>query len=68
MLPSLASCSMILPDCGATITLKGPIKVGRRVACTHCEADLEVVETIPLELDWYYEEEWDDSDEDDDDW
>lgn len=52
------------PDCGEEIALKGPFKIGQRVACPNCEADLEVVETIPLELDWYYEEEIDTEDED----
>lgn len=45
------------PDCGGEITLQGAIKIGRRVTCPNCEADLEVVETVPVELDWYYEEE-----------
>ena len=51
------------PDCGANVTLKGPIRIGRRVTCPHCEADLEVVETVPVELDWYYEETEDDDEE-----
>ena len=54
------------PDCGEKVTVRGPIKIGKRVTCPHCEADLEVVETIPVELDWYYEEETDD--DDDDEW
>ena len=52
------------PDCGDKVTLKGPIRIGRRVTCPHCEADLEVVETIPMELDWYQEEETEEEDED----
>jgi lysine biosynthesis protein LysW len=54
------------PDCGEKVTMQGSVKIGQRVTCPHCQADLEVVETIPLELDWYYEEETDDDDEDDD--
>ena len=51
------------PDCGTEVTLKGPFKIGRRVTCPNCEADLEIVETVPVELDWYYEEETEDDDE-----
>lgn len=58
---TMADC----PDCGEKIALQGPIEIGRRVTCPNCEADLEVVETVPVELDWYYEEQPDD---DDDDW
>ena len=54
------------PDCGQEITLQGAIKVGRRVTCPNCEADLEVVETVPLELSWYYEEP--EEDDEDGDW
>jgi Zn-finger nucleic acid-binding protein len=36
------------------------------VICPHCQADLEVVETVPVELDWYYEEEPPDDDEEED--
>ena len=53
------------PDCGEKIALQGPIRIGRRVTCPNCEADLEIVETVPVELDWYYEE---DTEEDDEDW
>ena len=52
------------PDCGDKITLRGPFHIGRRVTCPHCEADLEIVETVPVELDWYYEDETEDDDED----
>ena len=52
------------PDCGAKVTLRGAIVIGQRVTCPNCEADLEVVETVPVELDWYYEEETEEEDED----
>jgi lysine biosynthesis protein LysW len=58
--PKIADC----PDCGAKITLQGEIKMGRRVTYPNCEADLEVVETAPVELSWYYEE----PEDDDADW
>jgi hypothetical protein len=50
--------------------------VGDEVICPHCEADLEVVNLDPPELDWAYlepddgddwDDDWDD-DDDDDDW
>jgi len=47
--------------------VEAPFELGQRVICPNCQADLEVVETVPLELDWYYEEPSDD-DDDDVDW
>jgi lysine biosynthesis protein LysW len=41
-----------------------PAEIGQRVVCPHCQADLEVVETVPIELDWYYEEEPPEEEED----
>jgi len=55
------------PDCGEKGPVEAPYELGQRVVCPNCQADLEVVETVPLELDWYYEEPPDD-DEDDEDW
>jgi lysine biosynthesis protein LysW len=42
----------ICPDCGEEINLKGKIELGRQVTCPYCEAELEIVETVPVELDW----------------
>lgn len=60
----------ICPSCEGKITLEAPVKFGQRVRCTHCQEDLEVIETDPIELDWAYDEDdWeDDWDDDDDDW
>ena len=55
------------PECGEKVLVEAPVEIGQRVVCPNCQADLEVVETVPVELDWYYEEQWDDSDDDDDD-
>ena len=55
--------SAVCSDCGEKVPLKGKIVVGRLVMCPNCEAELEVVETIPVELDFVYEDE---EDEDDD--
>jgi glutaredoxin len=35
------------------------MKVGKRVICSGCDAQLEIVSLIPLELDWAYEEGYD---------
>jgi lysine biosynthesis protein LysW len=51
------------PDCGEKVPVRLPIEMGQRVLCPNCMADLEVVETVPLELDWFYEEPPDPDDE-----
>jgi alpha-aminoadipate carrier protein LysW len=55
------------PDCGEKITIRGAVRIGQEVVCPSCDAELEVVETEPVELDWAYEDDYDD-DDDDDDW
>ena len=60
--------SVTCPDCGKKFNLRAPIHIGQEVECPHCEAELEVIETDPVELDWIYEEVDDDDDDDDDDW
>jgi len=44
---AIATC----PDCGAKIVLQGAIDVGLGVRCPNCEADLQVVNLTPVELD-----------------
>ena len=56
----LATCA----DCGQAIRLESEILLGRQVTCPNCDAQLQVIETAPVKLDWVYEE-WD---IDDDDW
>jgi lysine biosynthesis protein LysW len=56
----------VCPDCGRTIHVKNPARIGQEVQCPHCDAELEVIETDPVELDWVYEEDVDDDDEDED--
>jgi lysine biosynthesis protein LysW len=51
------------PDCGEKVPVRLPVEMGQRVVCPNCMADLEVVETVPLELDWFYEEPPDPDDE-----
>jgi hypothetical protein len=71
------------PDCEEPIRLASRPKVGLRLSCRSCSAELEVIEVSPLELDWAYDgpiddyedegdqDDWDDDGEqdwDDDDW
>lgn len=59
----------VCPDCGEAVTLRGSVRLGQEVVCPHCDAELEVVETEPLELDWAYDDyDYDDEDEEDEDW
>jgi lysine biosynthesis protein LysW len=58
--------SAACPDCGRTIHVKSPVRIGQQVECPHCDAELEVIETDPVELDWVYEEDVDEDDEDED--
>jgi lysine biosynthesis protein LysW len=53
------------PDCGERVPVRAPVELGQRVVCPNCLADLEVVETVPLEVDWHYEEEPPEDDEED---
>jgi len=50
------------PDCEEPVRVATP-KVGQRVACQSCGAELEIVEVSPLELDWAYDETADDWEE-----
>ncbi|MBN1876649.1 MAG: hypothetical protein JXA33_20655 [Anaerolineae bacterium] len=65
-MPAKAIC----PSCGEWVKLPDHPKIGQKVTCLQCEADLEVIEVDPVELDWAYmegkldEENWDD----DEDW
>lgn len=55
-------------DCEEKIVLDSPLKVGQKVTCPHCDAELEVIGLEPLELDWAYDWKWDEEyDEDDED-
>jgi lysine biosynthesis protein LysW len=60
--------SATCPDCGKVIRLRGRVRMGQEVTCPHCDAELEVIETDPVELDWVYDEYDGEDDEDDDDW
>lgn len=73
-MPAKAIC----PSCGEWVKLPDHPKIGQKITCLQCEADLEVIEVNPVELDWAFmedelddEEDWDDDedwDEEEEDW
>lgn len=44
------------PECEGEFRVGPTLKVGQRLTCTHCDAELEIIHLTPLELDWAYEE------------
>ncbi len=66
---ALATCA----ECDEEIEVSDRARLGQRVVCSNCGAQLEVVSTNPLELDPGYDDDdgWDDDDDldalDDDD-
>ena len=40
--------------------------MGKKVVCPNCDAELEVVETEPVELDWAYDDDLDSTEEEED--
>ena len=58
------------PDCGEDFSFAGQVSLGRLLTCPNCDAELEIIETDPVELDWAYDDDYDDddNDEDDDNW
>ncbi len=62
-------------DCERPIQLEIELVEGQIITCPYCDAELEIVNTQPLELDFYFEdweedEEWEPDDEldEDEDW
>ncbi len=57
------------PDCDGKIVLS-IVKLGQKLTCPHCDAELEVISVDPLEVDWAYD--WSEDDEleegDDEEW
>lgn len=59
--------SAYCPDCEERIIFKIEPMVGQTLTCPHCDAELEVISTDPLELDWAYDwsdEDWEEEEED----
>jgi lysine biosynthesis protein LysW len=59
----------ICPSCGDDIKLSGRLKIGSEVICPRCDAELEVIDLDPIELDWAYLDDggWDDWEDDEED-
>lgn len=59
------------PDCEEPIRLNVQPRVGQPITCRSCGAELEVIETSPLELDWAYDgpvEDWNEDEDEEEDW
>lgn len=54
----------VCPECDEDILIPGKVRLGQRLVCERCGAQLEVVDLDPIELDWAYEpaEEFDEED------
>ncbi len=61
---AVAACG----ECDEDVEVSDRARIGQRVICPNCNAQLEVVSISPLELDSAYEDdEWEDDDNLDDD-
>ena len=57
------------PDCDGRIAINPHIVLGMKMTCPHCDAELEVIGTDPIEIDWVYDWEWEDEEEEEEeDW
>ncbi|MFN2292015.1 MAG: hypothetical protein ACK2UC_12555 [Anaerolineae bacterium] len=59
------------PDCEDPIQIGDRPKVGQRVTCHSCGAELEVIEASPLELDWAFDgpiDDWEEEEDDEEEW
>jgi uncharacterized paraquat-inducible protein A len=50
--------SAYCPDCDGLISINPHAVPGQKVTCPHCDADFEVINLEPLELDWVYDWSW----------
>jgi lysine biosynthesis protein LysW len=51
------------PDCDGAIMVGTNVELSQKIICPHCEAELEVISTDPLELDWAYDWSWEEDEE-----
>lgn len=56
----------LCPDCNAEIRFRKSPHLGQLITCHNCQTSLEVVRREPLELDWAFDDPFDDEDEDED--
>ena len=50
-------------ECDGRILLSSQVEVGLMLVCPYCDAELEVISTNPLEVDWAYDWEWEEEEE-----
>lgn len=59
----------LCPDCNAEIRFRKSPHLGQLVTCHNCQTSLEVVRREPLELDWAFDDPFDDEEDDElDEW
>ncbi len=73
MVTTAKKVTVVCLDCDYDIKLDAQPVKGQIINCPNCGTELEIIEVSPLEVDFYYEddwddEDWDDDDDDDDDW
>lgn len=56
----------LCPDCNAEIRFRKSPHLGQLITCHNCQTSLEVVRREPLELDWAFDDPFDDEEEDED--
>jgi lysine biosynthesis protein LysW len=47
------------PECNAKVTLRKRPRLGQIVTCRQCDTRLEVIDVMPLEFDWAFEDAYD---------
>lgn len=55
------------PSCDYKMTLGGRLRIGQRVTCPACRAELQVIWLDPVELDFPYDDDEEEFDDDEDD-
>jgi hypothetical protein len=55
-------------DCSTIMLIEDDLYIGLKLSCPECEADFEITDLSPVQLEWVYEDgyEYDDDDYDDD--
>jgi lysine biosynthesis protein LysW len=55
------------PSCGANVYVGSKPKLGQHIMCFACKTELEIVWLEPVELDWPYEDDYEDEIDEDND-
>lgn len=58
----------LCPDCNSEIRFRKSPHLGQIVTCHNCQTSLEVVRREPLELDWAFDDPFDDDEDEYDEW